>query len=162
MKKLIAFNLHPSLVDLVFSDGSHAIIYLNQDSGKTYYRLKINTISNVKHTGIYLGQDEFGINYFMHNHYLVGQPSLSTEENFRKGQRLYLNNNSSANSALTIINNALQAIIKGEKYNSLTYNCQSFTSEATNNFRHSPDVEKWKGLAAFGILALAFIAIIRS
>ncbi len=162
MKKLITYSIYAGLVDLVYSDGSHAIVYLNKDSGKVYYRRKINTVSDVKHTGIYLGKDVLGVNYFMHNHYLVGKPIIATETEFRKGKDIFLSNEYSQNSLLTVLGNALAAIIRGEKYDSVKYNCQSFTSEACNNIRHSPDVERWKGFAVLGLFAFAMVALSKS
>ncbi len=162
MRKLVTYNVYAGLVDLVYSDGFHLIIYLNKDSGKVYYRSKINTISDVKHHGIYLGRDASGINYFMHNHYLDGKPTIVTEIGFSKGMNIFQSIGYSANPPLTIVKNALESIVRGESYDSVKYNCQSFTSEATNNVRYSPDVEKWKGLAFLGVLAIAVVAISKS
>lgn len=71
------YSLFNDSVNIFLSTGEILTIYFNDNSGKAYYRHKINTISGIKHPGIYLGTDNLGNNYFAHNHYHFGKPTIS-------------------------------------------------------------------------------------
>ena len=154
------FYLNESQVTIVNYDGSSRTIYFNTNSGKVYYRYKTGTISQVKHPGIYLGVDFNGVNYFLHNHYHYGKAHITTEQEFRKGQTIYLYGEKCSNSPLKVIEIGLNEIIRGERYKPLTYNCQTYTNSACHNQRTSADVEKWVGGILLGSLALLVIGAI--
>ena len=133
-------------------------IYFTADSGKVYYRMKIDTISNVKHPGVYLGIDDVGTRYFIHNHYHYGSAAIVPEYEFTKGRTIHLYREKCSNSPLAVIRVALSKVSDGERYNFLTYNCQTFANQACNNQRKSESAEKW----LVGALALLFIGVIAS
>lgn len=156
MKK---FYLTNSFVRIHLEDGRIQVIYFNQDSGKVYYRLKIDTISEVKHTGIYLGTDDYGTHYFIHNHYHVGRPCVVTAKDFSKGHQIHEYSHTSLNDSLTVIQKGLEEVIRGETYHSVSYNCQTLINLACNNKRQSEDVDKWVGRLVFaGLIALGVAA----
>lgn len=134
-------------------------IHFNQNSGKVYYRYKINTISKVKHPGIFLGVDQFGNGLFLHNHYHVGTASIVTEHQFGQGYPLYLYGEKCSNSPLKVIELGLTQVLKEERYHFANYNCQTFTNTACHNQRKSEDVEKWTGRIFVGSLLLLGIGL---
>lgn len=156
-----SFYLTNSTLYVYLHNGSTLTIVLNADSGKTYFRFKIQTVSQVKHTGIYLGTDRFGTHYIMHNHYDNGRPCIVAFDDFKKGQDLYVYDINPVNSLLRVIEIGLNEILRGERYDSVNYNCQTFVNLACINKRKSDDVEKWisrvfvGGLVFLGIAAFA-------
>ena len=158
MKK---FYLTNSFVRIHLEDGRIQVIYFNQDSGKVYYRLKIDTISEVKHTGIYLGVDDYGNHYFIHNHYHVGRPCVVSLQDFSKGHTIHEYVHTPTNAPLTIIQKGLEEVVRGELYHSINYNCQTLINIACINKRKSEDVDKWisrvfvGGLIVLGIAAFS-------
>jgi hypothetical protein len=155
-----SFYLTNSILYVYLHNGSTLTIFLNADSGKAYYRFKIKTVSQVKHTGIYLGTDMFGTHYVMHNHYDNGRPCIVALDDFTKGQDFYAYDIISENSPLRIIEIGLNEILRGERYDAVSYNCQTFVNLACLNRRKSADVEKWAARVFFGSLALLGIAAI--
>ena len=157
MKKFYIFNDH---VNIVKNDGTIFTIYFNENSGKVYYRYKIGTLSEVKHPGIYLGQDIYGVAYFLHNHYHYGKACITTQNEFAQGLQLYIYNEVCSNPPLKVIEIALNEILRGESYKPITYNCQTYTNSACHNQRSSYDAERWVGGLVFGGLALLLISAI--
>jgi hypothetical protein len=150
--KLLRFFIQPNTVTLYYAQGHSATIFLNTNSGKVYYRYKIDTISKVKHPGIYLGTDTQGIHFFIHNHYEHKAPSIVTMKEFSKGYPLYAVEQPCVNEPEIILNQALRAVIEGKPYESLSHNCQNFVSQVCNNQSHSEDVQKWVGRALLGLV----------
>ena len=155
-----SFYLTNGTLCVCMTNGATLVIFLNENSGKVYYRLKIDTVSQIKHTGIYLGTDRFGTHYMMHNHYENGRPCIVTFEGFTKGKEYYEYHINSENAPLRVIEIALNEIIRGEQYDSVRYNCQTFINVACINKRKSDDVDKWLGRAIVGSLFFFGIAAI--
>lgn len=156
--KMINYTVYENKVDVLLDNGRTLSIYFNKNSGKAYYRNKIDTISNVKHPGIFIGTDRYNNEYFIHNHYQIGKASLVVRSLFDKGMPIYLYKEKCSNQPLVIIHKAFQHLAKGERYNFISYNCQTLVHDACDNQRKSPDVEKWAG----GIAATAVIALLLS
>jgi len=154
MNHLETYYLYSDRVVLVLTDGNTQTIFFNNLSGTIYYRLKINTISNVKHPGIYLGVDAFGNNYYMHNHYENGKPAIVSEFDFTLGQPIHQYDQVVSNAPLDVINAGLSQVLAGKQYNWLNYNCQSFANEAGQAKRRSQAVENWAGGIGLGLLLL--------
>ena len=144
------FKLYQNGVMITSEDGSVTIIYFNKDSGKVFYRLKIDTLWDTKHLGIYIGADRSGTHYFMHNHYHVGKPCLTTLAEFTLGRPYFPYNATVTNDWRRIIENGLNMILKGEPYNSTQYNCQIFVNRACNNTNYSEDLNKWISRVVIG------------
>lgn len=155
MKNFYLYNDH---VEIVKNDGKIFSIYFNENSGKVYFRYKIGTISQVKHPGIFLGVDAYGVGYFLHNHYQIGRAAIVTESDFNQGKPIYIYNEKCSNAPLKVIEVGLIQWQKGESYHFLTYNCQTFTNTACHNKRKSEDAEKWIGGILLGSLALLLIS----
>ncbi|HMJ71392.1 MAG TPA: hypothetical protein VK508_20995 [Cyclobacteriaceae bacterium] len=153
------FHLTHSRVEIHLNEVRIITIYFNQNSGKVYYRSKINTISEIKHTGIYLGVDIYGTPYFIHNHYQGGRPSIVTLEDFSKGQTIQEYAHSPKNGAIEIIRKALEEVVRGEQYHPVHYNCQTLVNIACNLKRQSEDVDKWMGRLFLGSMLLIGIGI---
>lgn len=154
------FYLYNDRVEIMKNDGSIFTIYLNENSGKVYFRYKIGTISQVKHPGIFLGVDSNDVGYFLHNHYHYGKAHITTSKEFIKGMSLYLYNEKCSNTPLKVIEIGLNEILRGESYKPITYNCQTYTNTACHNQRKSADAEKWVGGILLGSLALLLISAV--
>jgi hypothetical protein len=154
------YYLYNNRVEIVKNDGSIFTIYFNQNSGKVYYRYKIGTLSNVKHSGIYLGADAYGTEYFLHNHYHFGKAHITTAANFIQGKPLYIYNEKCSNTPLRVIEIGLNEILRGESYKPVSYNCQTFTNTACNNQRKSADAEKVIGGIVLASLGFLFIGVL--
>ncbi len=152
-----SFNLYENHVKIINDNGSVLILYFNENSGKVYYRYKIDTISNVKHPGIFLGVDINGVGYFLHNHYHYGRAVVVTENEFTQEKPLYIYTEKCSNAPLKVIEVGLREAVRGEQYHFLDYNCQTFTNTACNNVRKSETVNSW--LFGGGILALVGIGL---
>lgn len=148
------FHLYNNRVEIVNNNGSRFIIYFNENSGKVYFRYKIGTISEVKHSGIFLGVDSNGVGYFLHNHFHYGKAHITTQNEFAKGMPLYIYNEKCSNTPLKVIEIGLNEMLRGESYKPITYNCQTFTNTACHNQRKSDDSEKWVSRVVLGSLAL--------
>ena len=148
------FYLYTNRVEIVKNDETVFTIYFNENSGKVYYRFKIGTLSKVKHPGIYLGKDVYGVGYFLHNHYLFGKAHITTQKEFAQGMPLYIYNEKCSNTPLKVIELGLNEILRGESYKPVTYNCQTFTNTACHNQRKSEDAEKWGERIFWGSLFL--------
>ncbi len=148
------FYLYDNRVEVVKNDGTILTIYFNENSGKVYFRYKIGTISQVKHPGIFLGVDKYGVGYFLHNHYQIGRADIVTQSDYTQGKPLYIYNEKCSNTSLKVLEVGLAQWKKGESYHFLTYNCQTFTNTACHNQRKSEDAEKWVGRVVFGSIVL--------
>ncbi len=155
-----SFYLTNSALYIYMTNGATLAIFLNENSGKVYYRLKIDTVSQVKHTGIYLGTDRFGTHYMMHNHFENGRPCIVTFQGFAKGKEYYEYNINPENAPFLVIEIGLNEILRGERYDSVNYNCQTFINLACLNKRKSDDVDKWIGRVVVGSLLFFGIAAI--
>src|SRR6478672_4337797 len=135
------YYLYNDRVKFVDDDGSDLTIYFNSDSGKVYCRDKIGSIFGVVHSGINLGGDLSGQDYFLHNHYEKGRPTLDTGSEFRKGFAVRLYKQTVTNTPLKTIENALRQTVAREPYHAIFHNCQTFTNLASENIRKSEDVK---------------------
>jgi hypothetical protein len=153
MKRYFLYN---DRVEIILEDDRVFTVFLNQCSGRIYYRFKIGTLSDVKHPAIYLGVDIYGNNYYMHNHYQTEKPAIVIETEFTKGRPIYFYEETMNNNSTQIIQSGLDQVLSGEPYSWLNYNCQSFIHLAGNNQNKSEDVTKWFGRALVGL----FIVVI--
>ncbi len=143
---------------LNFSNGRSIWVNLDVNSGRIVTRLKRNTISNVQHTGIWLGTDiHTGVSYILHNHYLQGSAHITDYQTYAAGQEAFWKDDVCMNDWLEVLEIALNHVVSRKRYNWLDYNCQTFTNSACHNRSRSEDVEKW-GRLAFGFLAIALAA----
>lgn len=149
-----SYKLYNSYVDL-FTKGNVVRLWFNEWSGKIIYRYKLDTISNVKHPGIFIGFDKQRNNYYMHNHFEHGRPIIEIEQGFAKGQQLYISTRQSKFGVFNVIQNALKEVVRDSSYNWNSYNCQTCVNRVCFNENKSESIESW----AKGILAgLFFIA----
>ena len=162
MKNIRSIQLHGNeFARLAFHNGRQLRIHFNEDSGNELWRYKVDTITKVKHPGIYLGYSyETQKHYVVHNHYkLFGTAGISTLEEFAAGQEVSWNGEASVNHPFVVVKKALNHVLRKERYNTFSFNCQTFTSDSRNNVRKSHDVEKWKGVGFFGLLFVSAIAL---
>lgn len=154
------FILYQNCVDILENNGIHKRIFFDINSSKTYWRYKIPNIVGTKHSGIYLGVDIYGTQYFLHNHYLIGHACLVTAKEFSQGLLLAIYDEKCTNPPLKVIEIALSQAVKKEPYHALNYNCQGYTNEACNNHRKSEDVGKWGERLFFGSLILIGLSLV--
>lgn len=153
--------LNTNLLQLNFQGGNSKTVILDEHSGRVITRLKVNTISKVQHTGIWLGTDyDSGETLIIHNHYRYGSAHIATRQDFAAGQQDYWKDETCSNDWLTVIRTALNHVVAGRHYSVLDYNCQSFTNTACNNKSMSEDVRKWGGIAVGGLATLLLIVAI--
>ncbi len=138
-------------------------IQLNEHSGKVVRRTKIHTLSEVQHTGIYLGVDYYTREpLILHNHYEVGFPYISTYQDYALGQQVYWHEKRCTNNASMVLSIALKDAKAGISYDVLLYNCQTYTNRACHNRNHSEDVTKWAGRILGIGLVIGFVRAIAS
>lgn len=148
------FYLHHDRVEITLANGSKLDIYFTPDTGSVFYRYKINTISQVRHPGIFLGIDRQGRRWYMHNHFEHGRPVIETESGFAKGQPLYIGERQPQAGYLVVVQVALKEILQAKPYDWISYNCQVFVNKVCFNENKSEAVENWTGGLAFGLLLL--------
>lgn len=154
-----AFLTNYQTIIVTRSTGGHLTIFLNDSSGQIFYRYKINSISKIPHPAIYLGNDIHGNQYFIHNHYEVGYASIVSKSVFSKGQRIYRDERGCQNTPKDIIRIGLRYVNNQIRYDWLSDNCQTLTSNACNNIKQSESINNWaKGLALFALVAIVIKA----
>lgn len=163
MRHMTNYQLFSNCLLINVSDGTQMWINFNHNSGKVYYRNKIGSPTNIKHTGVFLGTDAYGTEWWVHNHYHVGTAHVVTGEEFKKGMPIYLYNVACTNPRNTVIDKAMQHVQRGERYKPLTYNCQTLVNDVCRNERKSEDADRLLGGALLGVgLAVLFGAIAAS
>jgi hypothetical protein len=150
------FFINQSTIGVIRNDGSQFNIFLNSDSGKIFYRYKIDSISKIKHPGIYLGTDINGNHYFIHNHYEVGFASIASLAEFSKGRKLYLDETKCLNPQTEILRIAIGYVNDRIRYSLINDNCQTLTNDACHNRKRSESVNNWVG----GLALVALFALI--
>jgi hypothetical protein len=148
------FYIHHDLVEITLTNGSNLVIYFTPDTGKIFYRYKINTISRVRHPGIFLGVDGRQQLWYMHNHFEHGRPVIEIGQGFAKGQPLYIGEQQPQLGHRVVVQNALNEILQAKQYNWINYNCQVFVNKACFNEIKSETVENWASNLALGLLLL--------
>jgi hypothetical protein len=137
-------------------------INFNQNSGKVYYRNKIGSPTGSKHTGVYIGSDANGIAWWIHNHYHVGSAHLVTGSEFAKGRAVHLYHKYCTNTWQTVIQKALDHVVRGERYMPISNNCQTLVNDACHNVKTSHDANRIVGGALLGLGLFALVAAIAS
>jgi hypothetical protein len=156
------FYVYQNCVDIVRTDGAILRIFFNENSGKAYFRYKIGSLSKVKHTGIFIGTDVRGNSYFMHNHHQTGRLAIVLQQEFSKNRELFLFKIPEMEVA-AVIENGLKEVARGERYDVLNYNCQTFVNVAFIRVRKSEDVSRIVGQIFFWtILVVGTVAIVKS
>ena len=137
---------------IVLNTGQKKWIRLDDNSGRILTRLKVNSLTNVQHPGIWLGTDYYtGEGYVIHNHYHFGSAHIATLPTYAAGQQVYWKEGRCTNDPMNVINTGLAHVIEGKPYNWLNYNCQTFANTACYNKPVSEDVNKWFEVA-LGVL----------
>lgn len=160
MAHITGYDIYLNKLAVYLSNGETQNVYFNQDSGKVYYRNKIGSPTRIKHTGVYIGTDNRGIGWWIHNHYHVGKAHLVTDHEFKQGQSIYLYKEYCTNPWDTVIDKAMQYVLRGERYLPLTSNCQTLVNDSCNNQKKSEDVERFASGALVGLGLLAIIALL--
>ncbi|WP_367389078.1 hypothetical protein [Lewinella sp. LCG006] len=162
--KILHYSFLPNGLIRVDYPGNQILwIQRNEHSGRVVRRTKINTLSKVQHTGIYLGVDYYTREpLILHNHYRVGFPYISTYQDYALGQQVYWHEGRCTNNPSMVLSIALRDAKAGISYDVLLNNCQTYTNRACHNRNHSEDVTKWVG-GLLGIsLVIGFVRAIAS
>lgn len=142
-----------NLLYLHYENGQTLPIRLNENSGRGIWRNKIDSLMNVKHTGIYLGKIVgYNADVIIHNHYRFGSAYVASFSDFAQNQDVFWLNQQCINQPLDIINKALKLVVSGEPYKALSNNCQTFVNNVCNNKRTSEDVNRILGYTAVTIV----------
>ena len=154
------YTLHQNCVEIIEDNGTIKRIFFNENSGTVYFRNKIGSLIGIKHPGIFLGVDQQGTEYFLHNHYHLGTACLVTGDEFRKGLQIGLYDLKYTNPPLKVIQIALDEVMRKERYHVVNYNCQDYVNLATNNQRKSESIEKIASNLFFGTLIFVGLSLI--
>lgn len=149
------FQIGSERVLITFRNSRKRYFFFDEDSGKAYYRYKLNTMDQIMHSGIYLGHDARGVRYYIHNHTERGFASIDPEKDFTQGQPLYEHSKESQFPPMEVITRALEKAKEGEPYKLLTNNCQTFTNYSTIDRSHSEDVLKWSVIGGATVTSIA-------
>ena len=146
-------------------NGYEKVIFFNENTGKLYSRKKIGTIldHNIDHPCVYLGRDNQGQHYVIHNHLLqFGTAAIDTWEGFSQGQPVTEDTRYCANEPMQRIANALDQVQKREPYRVVSYNCQTTVNLACNNVRKSETVSKWVEIGCIALVGFILVKAIKS
>ncbi len=149
------FQIGSKYILITFRNSRKRHIYLDENSGKAYYRYKLNTKQQVMHSGIYIGHDDKGTGYFVHNHHQQGYAVLADEKEFSREQTVHLHPRESQFPPMEVLTRALEKAKEGEPYKLLTNNCQTFTNYSREDRLHSEDVLKWSMIAGVTLTVIA-------
>lgn len=155
METLLTYDLYQNCIDLHLASGRTMRLYFNEWSGKIYKRPKIDPILKyfIDHKGLYIGADENGVHYIIHNHVSPGKAVLVTWDTFAAGEKVSLDNKTCTNHPTEMISIAFDKLLSCEPYDALSNSCQTLVNEACTNERKNDDTGRVVG----GIL-LAFAA----
>ncbi len=153
------FNFFNSLNQLIIypNQGFSFEIFIDEFSGRVFYRDKTSFIFKISHTSIRLGKDIYGRVWYIHTHIETGKAVLATEEEVARGKELFLSDEVCINSPREVINDSLNAVLIGEKYDVFFENCQHLTSSVCLLKKESRDVSK---IAVAGVGTVAGGAMI--
>jgi hypothetical protein len=155
-------NMKKKLTDRVsiLKNGITSALFFSEYSGRIIYRNKIDTIIGIKHPGIILGEDFWGTTWVIHNHYENGQVEIVTWDDFAKGESIFFDNRDLFYAPLEIVERAITFWIAKKEYNWLTYNCQHFVNDVTQNTKKSETIENLSNtsMIAGGIMTLFGLA----
>ncbi len=152
---MLNYHIHNDHVHVTFRNGKEKRFFFTHDTGQAYYRFKLNSAHRIRHTGIFLGLDEKGRGYFIHNHIIHGKATIVDRAEFSQSMPVYKIPRRSVNSPLRVIELALEQVKEGASYRVLRNNCQTLTNWSCHNSRHSEDVRKWSGISSVGLTLLA-------
>lgn len=141
--KIRDFQIGSERVQITFRNSRKRYFYLDENSGKAYYRYKTHTFDQVMHSGIYIGHDARGVPYYIHNHPEQGYASVVPEKDFLQEQELHEHPVESQFPQMEVLTRALEKAKEGEPYRLLTNNCQTFTNYSAVDSTRSEDVVKW-------------------
>ena len=136
-------------------------IYFSIDSGRVVTRSKIDTVTQVYHPGIILGDDIFGQTWVVHNHYSNKRPICEPMEKYALGQEMYWDDRPVKYGRVEIVERAINEALAGKKYLAVNYNCQTFVNLVVANDHTSEAVDKISNMAmgagaVMGLLGLIF------
>lgn len=152
------YFLNNNLLRLDFPGNRTILVQLDEYSGRIITRKKVDTISNVQHTGIWLGRClHTRRQLVIHNHYKYGTAHIADLESYAYGETVYLKNERCTNDPVTVLKIGLNHVRARKPYRALSYNCQTFTNTACHNSGYSEDAVKWTG-RILGGLAIVLLA----
>jgi hypothetical protein len=162
--KILSYSFLPGgLIRIVHPDNQVRLIRQDQYSGKVIRRKKVGTISEVQHTGIWLGKDAYAEDVLiLHNHYQIGFAHITTYQEYALGQTVYWYEERCTNNPSQVLSIALRDAQAGIRYNALFYNCQTFTNRACRNQNHSQDATKWVGIAFSAVVCIGIARALAS
>lgn len=132
-------------------------IYYDVDSGKVATREKIDTITQVYHPCIILGRDGDGYLWVAHNHIDRGRPIFERLNSYSLGQKVIFDNRQVNYTPSQIVQRAIDEVLKGKKYQTVNYNCQTFVNLIVADNHSSEAVDKLSHIGlGVGILTTIF------
>jgi hypothetical protein len=147
MRNIYQFGRKRYPIQLTRNDGVTLVLSMTADSGRIIYRDKIDTIIGIKHPGIYLGTDQFGVDWIAHHHYENGKPAIETLDAFAKGNQCFWDEREVFYNRHEIVYRAVEYWRNGKYYHWLRQNCQHFVNEVVQNKHYSEGVDKGADIA---------------
>lgn len=117
-------------------------LMFTSNSGKIIYRDKVDTLIGIKHPGIILGDDIYGITWVIHNHYQIGYPEIVTLDAFAIGVNVLYDNRAVSYNHEEIVNRSISSWQNKMQYDWLWHNCQHFVNEVAQGKRKSETLNR--------------------
>jgi len=117
-----------------------------------------SSLDIIQHHALYIGFDESGTHWIIHNNVGVGVSLVTVNEFFRLCSRITrINRYAGSNTGRRrLVQRALQTI--GKPYDLIDYNCEHFTTEMKTGKINSKQVEN----ALLGAILLLFMRVVFS
>lgn len=135
---------------LVSEENELVEINFSIDSGRVVTREKIDTVTQVYHPGIVLGNDIFGQTWVAHNHYSNKRPICETMDKYALGQQLYWDDRPEKFSRTELVHRAIDEVIDAKSYDPINYNCQIFVNKVVADEHVSESVDNLANIAIVG------------
>ena len=117
-------------------------IFFTKNSGRIIYRDKVDTLMNVTHPGIILGQNSRGEELVIHNHYQIGYAEIVTLKEFTLESKFFFDPRKVFYNTRVIIDRAIKSWKERKPYEWLTNNCQQFVNRVVTDKNFSEDIDK--------------------
>jgi hypothetical protein len=158
--KIKVRNRLPGIVATLNTAQGIIEIYNSVHSGAVITRSKIDTLTGVFHPGIIVGEDIYGRVWVAHNHYKNKKPMFDTRENYLDGEQLIWDDRDTFYSKEHIVQRTIAEVRKGQSYQRINYNCQTFVNLIVRNEHRSESVDKLSNGAMWLGIILVILGLI--
>lgn len=155
----LGLSLGTVVSSIITKEGEFLEIYECKDSGKVINREKKATLTNVIHPGIIIGQDKYGRMWVAHNHISNKKPTFDLFVDFSDTVEANWDFRKVYFTQKEIVQRAINEVLKGNSYNLVNYNCQTFVNRVVRDENSSEAIDKLSNGAIFLGLFTALIGV---